>query len=198
MNVFELADPEALALRFHPWHGSVTDPSLRHHDLRRQPELIRTALEDWIPFEHHAAANTFYTLVEWLNGPDSSLETSDCAFNGPAANPTPAVHKAQMCSGRLMILFRDLTQNTAQQPVHALSQALARALSSEDVGFECGACGVTTVPTRFTNAPGSADQQLGPQLMLSLWAWGDDEADTMKNLDRTLVGVSRALRRVGG
>ena len=37
---------------------------------------------------------------------------------------------------------------------------------------------------------------MGSQLMLSFWAWGDDERETMANLDRTLTNVSVVLRRV--
>ena len=33
-------------------------------------------------------------------------------------------------------------------------------------------------------------------LMLSFWAWGDDEAETMANLDRVLENLSLALHGV--
>jgi len=32
--------------------------------------------------------------------------------------------------------------------------------------------------------------------MLSFWAWGDDEAETMANLDRVLENLSLALHGV--
>jgi hypothetical protein len=197
MHVFELDDPDSLAPRTHPWSGSLTDPAHRHYDLRGEPGLIRTVLEDWRPWEQYPATETFYRLVEWLNGPRSVLETSDCAFSGPTANESPAFAKALQCSGRLMLLFRDLPLNTDAARVNAFTNTLARGLAGEDAAFGWGVFGVTQVPVRFTTLPGMGEAQLGSQVMLSLWAWGDDEAETMANLDRTLGGLSSVLRAVG-
>jgi hypothetical protein len=58
--------------------------------------------------------------------------------------------------------------------------------------------GATVVPVRFTSLPGSPEEQLGSQLMLSFWAWGDDEAETMAHLNRTLVNLSAVLRGLLG
>jgi hypothetical protein len=40
------------------------------------------------------------------------------------------------------------------------------------------------------------DDQLGSQLMISFWAWGDDEENTMLNLKRVFENLSRALRKL--
>jgi hypothetical protein len=196
MHVVEHADPHAFAPRSHPWRGSASDPAHRHHDLRRHPELVRTALEDFVAWTRYPAIETFYRLIEWLNGPESALETNDCAFGGPAANETAGVARALQCSGRVMLLFRDLHQNTDAARVHHLTQAIARSLAAIDEGYQGGVIGATIVPVRFTTLPGSERDQRGSQLMLSFWAWGDDEPDAMAHLDRTLTNVSRALRGV--
>ncbi len=196
MYVVEHADPDAFSARSHPWHGSASDPDLCHHDLRQHPELIRSALEDFRPWTRYPAIETFYLLLEWLNGPASILETNDCAFSGPSANEMTEFAKALQCSGRLMLLFRDLPQNTKAARVHGLTQAVAEALAKEDEGYAWGVIGATIVPVRFTTLPGPERDQLGSQLMLSFWAWGDDEEEVMAHLDRTLANVSAVLRGV--
>ncbi len=196
MHVFQLGDPDSLAVRTHPWSGSLTDGAHRHYDLRREPALIRTSLEDWRGWERYPATETFYRLLEWLNGADSSLETSDCAFNGPAANDTETFDKALQCSGRLMLLFRDLPLNTDTSAVHTLTNALAHALSRCDPSFQWGVIGVTVVPVRYATLPATHTDQLGAQLMLSPFAWGDDEVEAMAHMDRTLRGLTSALREV--
>ena len=191
MHVFELADPDALGLRSHPWSGSRTDAAHQYVDLKRDPALVRTALEDFRPWERYAAVETFYGLLEWLNGPESLLETNDCAFNGPSPNDQPAFPKALQCSGRVMVLFRDLPLNTDPARVQGLTQGLARSLSEADEGFSWGLFGATVVPVRFLALP--PDAQLGSQLMLSFFAWGDDEAEVMAHLDRTLGNLAAAF-----
>lgn len=44
--------------------------------------------------------------------------------------------------------------------------------------------------------PGLEHDQLGVQLTLSFWAWGDDEAEAMAQVDRTLSKLSAVLRGV--
>ena len=197
MQLFELRDLDSLALRSHPWSGSPSDPTLQHHNLVQSPKLIRTSLEDWRPWEHYPATESFYRLLEWLNGPGSVLETSDCAFNGPTPHELPDFDKALQCSGRLMLLFRDLSKNTDATKVHVLTQSLARALSQIDTDFAWGAIGLTIVPVQFTTLPSPPEEQQGAQVMLSLWTWGDDEAEAMTHMDRTISNLDTALRQVG-
>ncbi|MFT6143763.1 MAG: hypothetical protein ACJAZO_002810 [Myxococcota bacterium] len=196
MHVVEHADPLALTVRSHPWFGSTSDRSLRHHDLRERPELIRSALEDFTGWTRYPAIETFYQCMEWLNGPASTLETNDCAFTGPATNEMPQFAKALQCSGRVMLLFRDLPHNLDEQRVHVMTQEVARGLASRDNEFQWGVVGATIVPVRFIALPGNDREQLGSQLMLSFWAWGDDEYETLMNLDRTLTNLFAVLRDV--
>ncbi len=194
MTVVELSDPDALAVRSHPWSGSLSDDAHRYIDLRRSPGLIRSALEDLRGWENQAELETFYQLLELINGPDSTLETNDCAFNAPSANEHAGMDKALVCSGRVMLLFRELPLNTSATRVHAFTDAFARALSHQDEGFGWGVVGASIVPVRFTTLPGTHDEQLGSQLMLSFWAWGDDQAETMAHLNRTLTNLTGVLR----
>lgn len=196
MQVYEHSDPGSMAERSHPWTHAA-DPAHRYHPFHESPGLIRTSVEDLRPWEHQPAIETFYRLLEWLNGPDSALESNDCAFSGPATRTSPDADQRMHCSGRLMVLLRDLPANTVAARVHDLTQGFALALSRIDPGFEGGAVGATIVPVRFTTLPGSHDQQRGQQLMLSFWAWGEDEREVWEHLDRTLRNVAEALRGVG-
>lgn len=175
--------------RSHPWTDAVSNDAFRYYDLRADPSLVRTALEDFVPYGHYPAIEDFYALVEWLNGRDGVLESNDCAFDGPAETDD-----GYACSGRLMVLYRTLEKNVAKGGVERLKDGLHHALAPLGPDFEQGVVGTTLVPVRFLALPPRA--QLGQQLMLSFWAFGDSEADVMANLQRVVSYLSQALRRV--
>ena len=188
----------AFAPRAHPWTDAAGDPDGRYYDFTAHPDLIRTALEDFQPWGDHAAVDAFYALLERINRPASLLETNDCAFTGPHDNDQPAWPQALQCSGRVMVLFRELNQNTADGRVEALAVQLHHALAQRDPDFPTGLIGTTLIPVRYLLLPGHDDAQLGWQLMISFWAWGDTVAETMANLDRLFANLSRALESVSG
>lgn len=180
--------------RSHPWTGSALDSNARYYDLSATPELIRSVLEDFKPFQAHAAIDDFYSLLERLNHPQSLLESSDCAFSGPQPNRNRHMTGTLQCSGRLMILFRALEQNTLGARMAWLRSALQRGLVMLDPRFSAGIIGTTLVPIRYLALPDGA--QLGQQLMLSFWAFGNSEAAVMHALSRLFRNLSRALRSV--
>ena len=124
--------------------------------------------------------------------PESVFESNDCAFSGATANTQDS--KRLQCSGRLMMLYRELALNTSPEQMHWLTNAAAHALRRTDPAFEGGAIGATIMPVRFTTLPGPPERQRGQQLMLSFWAWGKQEPEVMTNLDRTFHNVTVALR----
>ncbi len=180
--------------RSHPWSDSALDAGARYHDLSAEPELIRSVLEDFTPFERYPAIDDFYSLLERLNHPKSSLESSDCAFSGPQQNQSTQVKATLECSGRLMILYRALEQNTLAARMAWLRLALHRELAELDPKFTAGIIGTSLVPIRYLALPEGA--QLGQQLMLSFWSFGDSEASLMLGLSRLFRNLSRALRIV--
>jgi len=184
--------------RSHPWLGSRTDPAARYHDFRAAPMLIRSALEDFVPWARYGAIDSFYALLERLNHRQSALESNDCAFTGPHPNDEPSVAKPLICSGRVMLLFRCLSENTVAHKMELLKNELHGELIAHDSDFIWGLIGTTLVPTRFLSLPERDDGQLGTQLMISFWAWGDSEADTMRNLARLFKNLSRAVRPIAG
>ena len=194
MKVYEHIDPHSLNPRSHPWIDSESDPACRYYNFRTNPKLIRSSIEDMQEWGAYSAIETFYRLLEWLNGSESVFESNDCAFSGATLNTSTQISKRLQCSGRLMILYRDLALNTLPEQIHWLTNATARALSQTDPAFEWGAVGATIVPVRFTTLPGPPEQQRGKQLMLSFWAWGENEREVMRNLDRTFRNVTVVLR----
>jgi hypothetical protein len=184
----------ALERRSHPWTDAAGDPDCRYYDLTAEPAHIRASLEDLRRWQRYPAVEAFYALLERLNHPKSSLESNDCAFEGPGENQDRSVQKALQCSGRLMVLFRSLVRNTDPTRVDALKNQLHVDLAESDPAFQWGVIGTTVVPVRYLALPESRDQQLGSQLMISFWAWGDSEADTMLNLGRLFKSLSQALR----
>ncbi len=193
--MYEHADPASLRPRAHPWTEAGSDAAHRYYDFRRQPELIRSVLEDFIGHSAYPAVETFYRLVEWLSSDDCAFESNDCAFTAPAIDSARET-KRVACSGRLMIFFRELAENTSPEQVRWLTHAVARATQRVNPEFQWGALGLTITSVVFTTLPGPAADQRGEELMLSFWAWGDDEAEAMAHLDRTLAGLTTVLRAI--
>ena len=185
-------DGEESEPRAHPWTDAVGSSECRYYDLKAAPGLIRTALEDFVPFGHFAAVAEFYALLERLNAPASTLESNDCAFAGPHASELAPPGKRLQCEGRLMILFRDLGLNLSRPRVEALANGLHMRLAELDRELEWGMIGTTIYPTRYVTLP--VARQLGHQLMLSFWAWGDSEAELMGHLERVVRNLAQAIR----
>jgi hypothetical protein len=194
MKTCEYAGARLLEARSHPWTDATDNPECRYYDLTAEPEHIRHSLEDFLPYGHEGAIDDFYMLLEALNGPDSTLESNDCAFSGPEHNDDPALPKPYQCTGRVMVLFRAIERNTSLDSVEQLKNQLHGELATLDRDFAWGVVGTTLVPTLYLALP--EDEQLGSQLMISFWAWGDCEADTMKNLSRLFKNLARALGKL--
>jgi len=169
----------------------VTDAASRYHDLKAEPALVRTALEDFVPFGHFPAILRFYTLLEWLNAPGVRLESNDCAFTGPHPSESPQLGKLQ-CEGRVMVLFRELAQNLERPRLEALARALHVRLAPLDRQFEPGMIGTTITSVRYLGL--GDDAPLGFQLMLSFWAWGDSDEEVMRHLERVVKNLGLAIR----
>ncbi len=182
--------------RSHPWTDATANSAFRYYDLRASPALIRTSLEDFVPWSKYGAVERFYLLLEWLNGATSLLESNDCEFTSPHANENDQGGQAYECSGRLMVLFRELPRNLAPADLPALTLAFHHALAPLDPDFEHGMVGTTLLPVRYLSLPGSAGTRLGSQLMLSFWAWGESHDETMASFERLMVNLTQALRRI--
>lgn len=200
MQTVEYAGPP-LPLRSHPWTDAANNSQFRYYDFVEAPELIRTVLEDLLPWQHTPAMERFYTLLEWINATTGALESNDCEFTGPQANWYPHVAATLVCSGRVMLLYRELARNLPVAAMPRLAQRLQIALAHKDPTFMRGMVSTAIVPVRFlavSSQPGATTDsaQVGTQLMISFWAWGDSDDETFGNLDRTLQNLADALRTV--
>jgi hypothetical protein len=196
LRTCEYAGEPFAAPRSHPWVGAASDKTSRYYDLTASPALIRSSLEDFVPWGRYAAVEAFYVLLERLNHEKSLLESNDCAFTGPHPSESTATQKALECSGRVMVLFRELSRNTDAAQVEALKNELHLALAKLDPNFRSGVVGTTIVPVRYLALPGANEAQLGAQLMISFWAWGNSEDENMQNLSRLLRNLTSALRKL--
>lgn len=196
MKTSEYAGVPFEQARSHPWTDASGHARFKYYDLTAAPEHIRHSLEDFLPWAQYAAVEDFYRMLEAINRPDSVFETNDCELSGPAKNEHPAIPKAFGCSGRVMLLFRKLEQNTRPGSIEQLKTRLHLALIELDQSFEWGVIGTTLVPARYLALADHGDNQLGQQLMISFWVWGDTEADTMVNLQRLFKNLSRALHKL--
>jgi hypothetical protein len=193
MITCEYAGPGFEEPRSHPWVDATDSPECRYYDLTTSPRLIRSSLEDLQPWSHYDAIENFYLLLTELNQPKSILESNDCAFTGPETNENPQFQKKLQCSGRVMVLFRELKRNTVQGGIERLTLELHRHLAPSDPDMLWGVIGTTIVPVRYLALEKGNGRQLGSQLMISFWAFGNTEAETMSNLARLLKNLSQSL-----
>ncbi len=195
--------------RLHPY-GAAEPNQTGHVDFKSKPELIRTSLEDFRPFADQPAVQTFYSFLEWINGPESSLETNDCAFRPPAPHHDANSPLDLSTHGRLFILYRNLALNSSQEHSDWLCGALMASLRHTDqelsageavIGFTLTAALQTAISTGhwvsdslFDSA--SDDPGLGRHLMLSFWAYGNTAEDAFGNLNRLFTNLWTACRMV--
>jgi hypothetical protein len=192
MKSYSYHGPAFTQPRSHPWTDTAGSPQERYYDLTATPSLIRSSLEDFVPWSHYPAVDAFYSLLEWLNRPESAVESNDCAFTGPKPHQRPEVGPELQCQGRVMLLFRALEQNRDGH-IAGLENSLHRSLAPLDPTFDGGAIGTTVVPVRFRALP--VNEQLGDELMISFWAWGNSEGECLQNLARLMESLSLALRQ---
>jgi len=196
LKTFENREEVSAQRRSHPWSTSTGGLSHRYYDFKAKPELIPVVLEDLRPWDAYAAVQSIYRLLAWINGPGSPFESNDCAFDGPEDNVDLGFPKRLQCCGRLGVLFRDLGLNTNDRAMSRWIGDIHDALRVIDAGFAWGAVGTTRLRVDYRNLP--EGQGEGSQLLLSFWAWGDDEAEVFENLARVIAALRKALESSAG
>ena len=183
--------------RAHPWSTGRSDPSHSYVDFKAEPSAIRVALEDWVPFSHEPFAESFFRLLEWLNGNLSHLESNDSAFRPAHENRDKQFKFAKRCDGRLMIFFRDLFANTQTGAVHWLLKETMGTLSVIDQQFAGAAVAFSLSRTAYM-ALGERPKEgaLGWQLNLSFFAYGKNRGAAHRSMNRLIGNVDEALRRI--
>jgi hypothetical protein len=149
MHAFHDAQEGVGEPRPHPWQGSLHDPNAKFVDFLKRPDLVRSSLEDFIPYASQPAIDRFFSLVEWMNGPDTVWETTE-SYLWPAAAPHSNRFFANypiICSVRLVFFNRNHLWQ-CRQAEWTFGQLLNGLQRREPV--HPNACvGVFTVPTLF-------------------------------------------------
>ncbi|HUZ32640.1 MAG TPA: hypothetical protein VMV19_11165 [Xanthobacteraceae bacterium] len=176
-------DSEVVAPRHHPWTVVEHQPDARYWDFRKHPELIPLVLEDFKPWQHYPAIKAFYTLLTWLNGPDSHFETNDCGLIPPKVDvktppPVRVVFKTDPIGihGRVTVLFRNLALNAAKQNVDWLKKNAHDLLKHQVENFPA-VIFFGEWPHLFVE-----NDKQGNAVVVKFWAWGEDETSAMANL----------------
>lgn len=197
MDAFISKQIDNSALRSHPWTAMVSDNSSVYIDFKKQPNLIRSCLEDLVPLKKWDFVEQFYCLIEWLNGQNSLLESNDCAFNVVEDNPDQQYAYAKKCSARLMILFRDIPENCQIKSINWLMNNILTSVSSMKPRFKSGAICLSQSPTCYLALGDKADSGgMGYQVTLSFLAYGKNERRCYESMKELLIVAQNSLQRV--
>ena len=206
MIVYHAKELESAPPRAHPWSRAISDKRQIYIDFKSNPRAIRNTLEDFKPFEKYDFAQRFYSLLEWLNGQHSSFESNDCAFKGKHKNETDPQFKYPFkCYGRVMILYRDIIENTQSKSIEWLMSNLKSSLQILKPGFKTGAIGLSKMETVYMELDDCPKMGgLGKQINISLFAYGKNERKCFEGmavlidcLDSALKGVNKKLKNEG-
>ncbi len=204
MQVYYDSDRVYQTVRLHPYTGSTAGQT-GHVDLKAHPELITSAMEDFVPFAHRAATQAFYQLLRELNGPASYLETSDRAYRPPKPRSDAHSPLALSAYGRLYVLFRDLRLNCVPSQAPWLCGKLMAIFDESDPSLSAqGVVGFTQVRILHTALSrgewlaggqfecADDDPGYGDHLMLSFFAYGNTDDEVDENLSRVFRNITES------
>jgi len=167
-------------------------------DFLKHPELIRTSLEDFIPFKNQLAVERFFELVEWMLNDDSPWETTESKFWSPVRNTGPAFPDySVICSGRLVFFCR----NHLWQSRHSdwLFSRLLEGLLRHKPVVPNACVGVFTVPTLFVSL--SQDQGKTAPLCAALgvrcYGFGNTEDEAFDGFGSGVDAVRTCTQQIG-
>lgn len=176
--------------RMHPWTTSTNDEAGRYYDFKRYPELIRTSLEEFRPYERYRAVELFYQLLEHLNGLTSYLETNDSRLKPNGKNPdAPRIPKKFVLQSDISVLFRSLGLNLAADEPSQYSQWLIENLiNSLDSRPEpiYGVIKLYLFPNKVYDGPVDPNARGGYSIVYKILAWGDSEEEQFENYKQVL------------
>ena len=182
--------------RDHPWTVSTTNPDWQYYDFKNNCNLIPQVLEDYKPWEHYQAIQTFYNFLFWLHSPESVFESNDCALGSPKDDPrAPEVipRDCRICiSGRLTILFRDLNYNVGPTWIGWLRQTIHDDLLHNFPNFPA------VLFLGYWAHYFTAIEKSGNVVTLQFWAWGVDTEQAMLNLNSLFIMLSDSVRAISG
>lgn len=197
MDVLISKHIEHSTLRSHPWTKMQINDENIYIDFKKDSDLIRTSLEDLIPYKKWDFVEQFYTLIESVNGQDSLLESNDCTFNAVEDNLDPQYNYAKKCSARLMILFRDIPENCQEKSINWLMEQLQGLIKTSKPNFKAGAIGLSLSPTCYLALGDKPDTGgMGHQVTLNFFAYGKNERRCYESMKDILAVAEQSLNRI--
>ncbi|AXC66210.1 hypothetical protein DOE63_11970 [Salmonella enterica subsp. diarizonae serovar 59:z10:-] len=198
MLVYPAIDLYSRGNRKQPWDKTTTYQyhEGQYYNFREQPELIETSLEDFIEYSDKPAVQTFYSLLKWLNGDLSALESTDCMFSGsPHPNDAAIVfHCTHLSSGRLEFFIRNLEYNKEERAIGWVLCKLSLYLQIERPDFRKGTFSIVPLVTEYLSAGG--DEISGYRICVYFEAYGNGIDDTWLSLNIMFNGIMEALKRM--
>ena len=182
--------------RQHPWVPSEEQPEAQYYDFRKHPEWIRERLEDFQPHDAFSAIQRYYDLLEWLNGPNSHLESNDSRFRLEIRNDDVAPGRDPATSIGLGFFFRELRKNTDTDQLARLCMAVKYHLKAESDLFNEGKVVLASLEVQFLGINGTRDEQLGKQLIILCYAYGESVEERMENMDTVVSFLGTSLKKV--
>lgn len=191
-----------LELRDHPYTHATYDERVRHYRLVEDRTLIRKGvLEDFVPYESFDGVQTFYDFLDWINGPESKFESSDCRLRAsPIADSTS--YQASLLQGRIMIFYRELQRNLvlvkpenhydASDDIKELITGLVERLHEQKVENPQIQISLYLAPIRYLEI--THDQKMGQQLWISFDCLGESEEKAFDNFGLMVNCLSRAFK----
>jgi hypothetical protein len=190
-------------------YGAAAVGQAGYVDFVAHPELIESTLEDFAGISHLPVARTFFDFLRWINGPESVLQTCDCALRIPEPNKENVSQRRFCTHGRVFILYRDLRYNSSPQHSDWLCSTTMRILDGLDESFDDGVIGFTkTTCLQEALSKGTwtdkgfesdaNDPGLGHHCMLSFWAFGDSPEEALVSLERLFKNIWSATEKVSG
>ncbi|WP_333620548.1 hypothetical protein [Pantoea septica] len=182
--------------RSHPWGKTEYEERAgQYSNFITNPELITTMLEDFNPHEDKQAVQTFYDFLRWINGPDSQLETNDCALReGVIKNPDALFKFSHKIDGRVEILLRQHEVNCLAQAVTWLFRMLSLYLQVERPDFFDALIDLESAPTDFVLLPG--DENSGHRIRITFNAYGNGEVEVWACLATVFQSIWNATKRL--
>lgn len=198
MDVFPEPSAAFAKHRMHPYI-STRPGEAGFVDFRQQPERIAEVLEDFRPHVDQPAVQTFFDFLRWVNGPESVLETCDCALRGPEkAKPRKLPRLPLVLHGRVMLMHREPGANCTQgaptrfiEHLYGQLQRVDAAAPLRDVTAGLALCSVlykdrcqTEPAADGSMSAGPYDPGLGQHVMVKFGAHGRSRPEVWEKLDR--------------
>lgn len=189
-------DQEAIAQqmgRYHPWTVTLGTEGGAYLDLKSEPDLVLTKIEDLHPHSDTVFAAEAERFLRWANAGQAVFETNDFGSKAVEPNHSPnASDKQLQIIARVSVLFQDLALNCTPHIIGRFSGRVLTELESVDHDFPDACWSLSRWPHRFTALEG-AERDEGVTFLFHLWAWGDTKEETERNGARAFINLRKAL-----